>query len=149
MIIVGNHHPPSQKEILTTQSLVANETVDNFIERPLSDRTAEKGTVGSEAAVLENVLLEHLSTTKPTIVGQSSHTRNSSAAQPDPHRSFGGVWPCGCVQTASACKPHPSAGGQHGLNLREIVEANPPASRTQSKKFLHECDSLALRDSGR
>jgi hypothetical protein len=64
--------------------LLRNETVDNFIERPLSDRTAEKGTLGSEAAVLENVLLEHLSTTKPNQQLLVNHLIREIVAQHSP-----------------------------------------------------------------
>jgi hypothetical protein len=132
-----------------TYSLAAKKRLIISSDGLQSDRTTEKGTLGSEAAVLENVHLEHLST---TFVGQSSHAGNNSAAQPDPRRCFGGVWPCGWCSNSKRCKPHSSA-GQHGLNLREIVEPNllhqePSSSQLpESKNSLMKCDSPALRDS--
>ena len=59
-------------------------------------------------------------------VGQSSHAGNNSAAQPDPHRCFGGVSGCRRVgafkqqvlQTTSFSRPAwPQSSGDRGTNL--------------------------------
>jgi hypothetical protein len=58
-------------------------------------------------------------------VGQSSHAGNNSAAQPDPHRCFGGVWSVWVCSNSKRCKPHPfgrqpawpQSSGDRGTNV--------------------------------
>jgi hypothetical protein len=91
-----------------------------------SDRTAEKGTLGSEAAVLENVHLEHLSTALLV-----NHLTREIIAQhsPTPAAALAGCGRVGGVQTASAANHILQQASMASIFGRSWNQ--PPASRTQ------------------